>query len=291
MRKFRIIIISSGILLLGLKPSLVISLIPFPNPFNEKQTTTNPTQCDSSIICPGEELTYEVSWWVFKLGQIRLKILDPTFDDKQIHHNAVAYIDSYDDVPFVDIHAIDHTEMNNEFYSLGFRFFEKKKDRWLSEKSSYDKQSKRLIIEKGWQAEVKSPIEGPLTYDTLSVKENPFHDGLSILFFARANIHRNHTVQVPTIVYGKIGRTIFEHRNTKTTLDVDAFDHPVRVVELEGRAEFEGLLGMTGDFKGWFSDDIAAIPIKAELQVVLGSVTLELKSWKRIDWKPPLNEN
>src|ERR1041385_6087264 len=291
MRKFRIILISCGVAFLCTKSSLIIPLIPPTHSIGDEQTTSNLAQCDSSIICPGEELTYEVSWWVFRLGQIRLKILDPTFNDKQIHHNAVAYIDSYDDVPFVDLHAIDHTEMSNEFYSLGFRFFEKKKDRWLSEKSSYDKQNKRLIIEKGWQAEVQSPIEGPLTYDTLSVKENPFHDGLSILFFARANIHRNQTVQVPTIVYGKIGRTIFEHRNTKTTLGVDAFDHPVRVVELEGRAKFEGLLGMTGDFKGWFSDDIAAIPIKAELQVVLGSVTLELKSWKRKDWKPPLEEN
>jgi hypothetical protein len=47
---------------------------------------------------------------------------------------------------------------------------------------------------------------------------------------------------------------------------------------------------MTGEFTGWFSDDEAAVPIKGKLNVLLGSVTVELIQWKRDSWSPPLEQ-
>ncbi|MBI1808229.1 MAG: DUF3108 domain-containing protein [Ignavibacteria bacterium] len=246
-----------------------------------------PLRCDSGMICPGEELTYEVRWWAFKLGQIRLKILDSKIKDGQIYHSAAAFINSYDGLPFVDVHAIDSTQMDSSFYSLGFQALEKKNDIWLTERSRYDRHHKKLIIERSLQKDAYSSPSTQPTFDTLSIKREPFHDGLSILYFARANIHRSSSIRVPTIVYGKLGRTTFPGNNKSTTMEIDALKAPVRVIEVEGIAEFEGLYGFTGDFKGWFSDDVAAVPIKAELEVLIGSVTLELQSWKRQYWKIP----
>ena len=56
---------------------------------------------------------------------------------------------------------------------------------------------------------------------------------------------------------------------------------------LEGFAYFTAVFGLTGDFSGWFSNDTAKIPLRAKLQVKIGSVSLELKCWKRKNWKPP----
>jgi len=44
---------------------------------------------------------------------------------------------------------------------------------------------------------------------------------------------------------------------------------------------------LSGKFEGWFSDDNAHIPIKALMNVYVGKILIELKSWKRTGWIPP----
>jgi len=47
------------------------------------------------------------------------------------------------------------------------------------------------------------------------------------------------------------------------------------------------VFGLTGGFSGQFSNDNARIPIIARMNVILGSIKVELKSWKREGWRPP----
>lgn len=65
----------------------------------------------STVFDSGEELVYEVSWTFFKLGTIHIKTLG--------NFKAIAYIDSYDGVPFVDLHSVHYTEMDSTFHTTG----------------------------------------------------------------------------------------------------------------------------------------------------------------------------
>ena len=253
------------------------------------QAPASVSRCDASIICPGEELVYEVSWLRIHLGQIRLKTFDSKVVDGGIEHHAAGYIDSYDGLPFVDLHTIDHTRMDSMFYSHGFSALEKKKDMWVTEKSHIDRPHKTLIIEKGSQKDKSSPRTSPSTIDTLKLHDILIQDGLSILYFARANMRKAlRDVRVPTVVYGKQGSTRLHFSGDVEYTEIDALEgRKIRVVPLEGKAEFEGIFGFTGDFKGLFTDDDAAIPVTAELKVLIGSVKLELIRWNRSGWSPP----
>jgi hypothetical protein len=254
-------------------------------------------RCDSALLCPGEELVYEVSWLNISLGQIRLKTVESTIVDGQVQHNAIGYVDSYDGLPFVDLHAIDHTQMDDTLYSRGFSAIEKKGDRWQSDKSRYEPSSKLLIIEKAAHQGKRSPPLATPTVDTVKLHAFPVQDGLSIFYFARASIRRvlslsgnpgKRALHVPTVVYGKEGTTHLRIQKKTEYENIGAWkDKKIRVIPVEGTADFEGLYGFTGDFKGWFSDDPATIPIKAELKVIIGSVRLELIKWKREGWIPP----
>ena len=244
--------------------------------------------CSSFVICPDEELVYEVSWMKIPLGQIRLKANASVMVEGKLRHNASAVIDSYDGLPFVDLHVIDHTEMDESLYSKGFDALEKKGDRWESQKSHYDFSKKLLVTEKALHADKHSQAIASPSFDTLHLSSTSIQDGLSILYFARASTRNPRQVRVPTVVYEKEGATLFQVQNKTEYEEIDAWkDKKIRVVPVEGKAEFEGLFGFTGDFKGWFSDDVAAIPIKAELKVTIGSVKLELIKWKRNGWTPP----
>src|SRR5207249_1761215 len=86
---------------------------------SDADRTADDSSCTNSIICPGEELVYEVSWLKAHLGQVRLKILDSASVDGKTRHKAVAYIDSYEGLPFADVHVVNHTEMDTLCYSLG----------------------------------------------------------------------------------------------------------------------------------------------------------------------------
>jgi hypothetical protein len=206
----------------------------------------------------------------------------------RVEHNASAYVDSYSGLPFVDVHAVDHTRMNESFYSIGFDALEKKGDTWQSELSQYDPSHKRIIIEDARHADKNTPPLLPMKHDTLNQVPFPVEDGLSILFFARANIRSGKEVHLPTIVYGKQGITHFWFQKRTEYEEIDALKNKkIRVVPFEGKAEFEGIFGLTGDFKGSCSDDAAAIPIKAELGVLIGSVNIELIRWNRPGWIPP----
>jgi Protein of unknown function (DUF3108) len=246
--------------------------------------------CGSTVMCPGEDLVYEVSWWVFKLGQARLKTLDSKMVEGRLQHSAAAFIDSYEGLPFVDLHAIDYTDMDSALFSRGYRALEKKSGEWQLEQGKYDANQKSLIIERAMQKDLKSPPYTPSTFDTLRLDKAAFQDGLSILYYARGSARAVGDKAVLTVVYGKEGTTHFHFAQKRTTEDIEGVQGSVRAVELDGKAEFEGIYGLTGDFKGWFSDDAAAVPLKAEMKVILGSISIELKKWRRTGWEPPLAE-
>ena len=70
-------------------------------------------------------------------------------------------------------------------------------------------------------------------------------------------------------------------------MDIDAVDYDISCVRLDGETEFRGIFGLTGYFEGWFSNDQQAVPIVAKMEVLIGSITLELEHWKKKGWMPP----
>jgi hypothetical protein len=204
-----------------------------------------------------------------------------------VRNSCAAFIDSYGGLPFVDFHSVSTAVMDSLFFSLRSRSLEKKDGDWCSKTYTFDPKPRYLITEETWQKDLELPPHTQPKYDTLKLDFDKFQDGTSLFYYARANIHKEKSVRVPTVVLGKPGYTLFYFSPSKSTEKSDAIPNPVATILLEGKAEFEGVYGLTGDFKGWFTDDDAAIPIRAKLKVILGSVNVELKEWRRPGWAPP----
>ena len=153
------------------------------SPRSYGQTADPLSICDRSVICPGETLRYEVSWLNIKLGQVRLITLPVTTDSGQPVYHTVAYIDSYSGLPFVDLHAIDHTNFDTLFYSRGFRSSDKKDDGWKTEQSAYDFPHHRVFIENIIQiidAVVLSPVINRFLAPQCRVKNTKRNNGASL---------------------------------------------------------------------------------------------------------------
>jgi hypothetical protein len=123
--------------------------------------------------------------------------------------------------------------------------------------------------------------------DTLSLDGKRWQDGLSILFYARAHAHQRYTDYGPALIYLQMAPPLINFGVKPEAVDFDAVKYPVETWKLDGETGFTGIFGLTGGFEGWFSKDGAAVPIYAKMHVILGSVRLELISWKKPGWNPP----
>lgn len=257
------------------------------SPADSASLPSPPAAVLSGVVVEGEDLLYEVRWSVFKLGTIHFKTLKTIREDSTELYSAVAFMDSYAGIPFVDLHALTYTQMDSTFNSRGAQSLEKKKNRWWVLHYIFDIPTGRVFVEESWQEDLTVPPATRRIIDTLSVDMDHIEDSFSLAFFARAYVHTHQTVALPLIVNGKIGLVHLTFTGKPTIQEIDAVDYPVRVVPVEGHLDVEGLFGMSGDFEGWFSDDNASVPIMAKLNVILGSITVEMKGWSRKGWIPP----
>lgn len=257
---------------LGIAALLLVS-IAFPDDANLPSVTSH------SIFAEQEDLVYEVSWTFFKLGTIRINTLGD--------YKAMAHIDSYESIPFVDLHSIHYAEMDSTFHSSGGYAIDKNGKEWTGFNYVPAPSTGDVTVEQLFHKDPSLPPYRREVRDTIRMDSPLFVDGLSIAFLPRLLLQSSQTVSVPTILMGNTGTTTFYFLNNKTTESIDALDEPVKVVKVEGTTTAVGVYGMSGDFAGWFSDDEAAVPIKGQLKVLLGNVTLELVQWNRKGWKPP----
>ena len=269
-------IIRSGVALL-LVGSLAGTGKPDPTP-----RILSTAESGKAVLATKEDLVYEVSWTIFKLGTIRLRT--------NTDYSADAFIDSYEGLPFVDLHSYNHTQMDSMFFSKGSHAVDKKDTDWVGFDYVTDVAHKRVRIEEIHQKDVHSAPYDRTVRDSIQLQSMDFLDGLSIGYYPRALIHTRDTAKVQTILYGKLGTTTFYFSGKKSEEKIDAVERPVRVIEVPGTTTVEGIYGMTGAFTGWFSDDSAGVPIKGKLKILLGNVNVELIQWKRPGWQPPVAE-
>lgn len=234
----------------------------------------------SLVLVEGEELVYNVRYAFIDLGQIRIRTLARVGGATPPAYAARALIDSYKGVPFVDLHAVFESTIDSTVYSRGFMGRIKQDDTWNFARYSFDYDRGRVLMDVGQRDTVVSKRE------TLAV-QGPTQDGLSLFFFARDRLFAGRGMNIPAIVTEKNVNAYIRFGKQRESVEVESVDYPVDAIRFEGTAEFVGIFGLTGDFTGWFSNDEARVPIAAKMKVIIGSVSIELMSWKRPGWNPP----
>jgi len=241
-------------------------------------------QADTGMFVVGEELTYNVTYAFFDVGQIRIKVLRKIITEMGSYYHAIAYIDSYSGIPFIDLHTIYESNVDEFIFSRWFRSRVKTGEKWYETIYEFDYAAKSIEIRKGWAGSNVIDSTRTIALDTL------YQDGLSLYYFARNHLLSNRRFVVPTVISEEKVRTIIQFTPRRTGVTIDAVKYPIDVVEFEGNAEFVGVYGLTGEFQGWFSNDYARVPILAKMKVLIGTVRIELMKWNRPGWTPPRYE-
>ena len=240
---------------------------------------------EQTFLQVGEELEYRVSYSFFTIGTVSFKILGSEIRNGRPVFKVKAFIESNPSLSWLkEVHIRFYGEMDDSVFSWY----------WIGEDSSragvnfhsltfhYD--DSLLVYRKGQYAASDSPMVEQL--DTVRIHGKD-QDGLSLFYYARKYVRQKKAMVIPTVVDNKEEKTYIDFKNTKEDVEIDAVDYPVETVFFDGKADFVGVAGLTGGFRGWFSNDDARIPIVARLSVWLGSIKVELKRWYRPGWAPP----
>jgi hypothetical protein len=97
----------------------------------------------------------------------------------------------------------------------------------------------------------------------------------------------NKNFNVPVYINEAISSVKYSFNINRDVVSTSNIDYDISVIKVAGVADFVGVFGLTGEFVGWLSDDDYRIPIKANFNVQIGSISLELHSYKRKGWNPP----
>ncbi|HET7152769.1 MAG TPA: DUF3108 domain-containing protein [Candidatus Kapabacteria bacterium] len=236
---------------------------------------------NASIFQIGEELDYDVKFFSFRLGRIVITMDSVRRENGRNVWIAHIRMDSQEGLPFVSLHGVSEAHIDESGYTRYFLGSEKGSDgNWDYVKYLPDYPDQKITIEngKGGQISKQFDINTPYKYN----------DGLSLIYYARRNAAYKKYVSVPTLVQSDSGHTFINFLGERESQDIDAVNYPIDCVHFTGNASWTGAYGLTGRFEGWFSNDNARVPIRARVNLYVGSVSLELVRWNHAGWSPPV---
>ncbi len=282
---FRKIFISSACLALFF---IVIAPTTTQNPLEAKEIGTIQYEIPSENLMfqVGEELQYNVSYSVFDIGLVKMQVIDTAVRNGIKIYKAKAYLDSYSGIPFVDLHQVFYSEMDGDALAQLFVTHTTAKPQEMPfVKYYFDYKNNKVAYQYG-----VDPIGTITKSGDVPITEKQL-DGLALFYYARNNFRQANKYSMPVFVSDKSYKTHFNFMNKLGSQEIDAVKYPIEIIEFDGSSDFTGVFGLTGYFRGFFSNDDAGVPIVAKMKVILGSVHIELIKWTRSGWIPPKAKN
>jgi hypothetical protein len=234
-----------------------------------------------NVFQEGEILEYDVSFWGVSLGTIVVETIgEEDFKGRKVY-KANSYMKTKSGVPFIKLNDKFTTLMDTSL-SFSYKFTSSSEGsggKWGYQQIDFYYSREEVHFQE-WEDKIK-------TIDTLIQTKRKFNDGTSLFFISRAFIDYGKTIRIPTMINVNTSTTVINFRNKKENVKISAVDYDIETLYFDGQALWEGIYGLKGNFEGWFTDDEAAVPVLAKMNVYIGSVVIELKSWERKGWNPP----
>lgn len=229
-------------------------------------------QTRKSVFQTGEELTYKVKFGFIKLGTVTIKTGGPAGANKvttQMHFATA-------DVPFLNAKSLVTDVIDtNGMYLVSFKQKGQEGDQIQEKMMVYNKAKKTLTY-------TDEKIKGKVTNNI-----EPFSDALTLLFNMRTWSASGKRYSFAMRSKDGQNNVVCNFTNKISNIEVEAWDgKDIRTRVVQGQANMgeSAPLGANGKFTAFITDDAAAIPVKIDMNIAIGSITIELVKVKRAGW-------
>jgi len=227
----------------------------------------------AQVLTVGENLSYSVSWLSFEIGEINMAVLDTfTLGNHKIY-KARFIAQTNKTLPYFIVNDTLYSDIDNSIFSHGFITRWRTRDSGHNEEYKFDYEN-RSYRYSSWNLIWKE--------DTLRTKKvlnfDQVQDGVSSIYYARSFAGVDTTLKFPTVIKNEIKWTHIDSKSISELVKLKKNKETVDAYRIDGKAKYDGFKGFNGSWRAWFSVDSKHILVYAEIDVLLGSVKIELKN-------------
>ncbi|MBL7075677.1 DUF3108 domain-containing protein [candidate division KSB1 bacterium] len=235
----------------------------------------SPLSTPQDIWRVGEELIYSVRWLFIHLGTINVKVAQKIENNGRSAYLVKVKAYSNPLLFFLDVDLNMETLVDEDLYSLHYTVKDKVDELFDSTEYVFDYKNEQMIIKRFSGENLVKTKD-----DTIPLL-HPMQDSGSLIFYARGQSLSQGIIEVPTIVSEEEVSCKMVFTGKKSKVKIKGLKPEIQeVVEIKGFLPTKGVVGLSGDYRGWFTADERAIPLKAHLNIFLGKIVINLKSIK-----------
>ncbi len=240
----------------------------------------------SRVIKTGEVLVYEMSYLGVPFAKMRIETLGEETVAGQKCVKTKAYAHSYGNLPKVNAQAKFEAWTNAE-YGYGVKFTRNLKFRdkdWEFQEVYFDYFGDKTISNRKW---VNKDLRQNAKIKITDSKR--YFDPFSLFFFGRSSIvEKDRRKSAGTFFDGEPFYVSIVCSENRGFIRSGAFgDKKIEVIRARANADWAEGYGLKGEVVGYFTRDEARIPIKAEIDFIVGKIEANLIQVERTGYSPP----
>ena len=226
----------------------------------------------AQVLSIGENHSYSVSWLSFEIGEINIAVLDTFSMGNHKIYKARFIARTTKAIPFFMVNDTLYSDIDNSFFSHGFVSHLWTRDSGYKEEYKFDYKN-RIYHYTSWNLLWKE--------DTLRTKKalnyDRVQDGISSIYYTRSFAGVDTMLMFPTVIKNDIKWTQIESKSVSELVKMKFSKVTIDTYRIDGEAKYDGFKGFNGSWRAWFSVDSKHILVRAEIDVLLGRVKVELK--------------
>ena len=243
-----------------------------------KASTVIPKRYQSTPFKEGEVLRYSVRWTFVHVGSIELRQL-PARNSGDKRRRVRFLSRSASGLPFIDVQLKDQALLDPSDPRLIEIVSKQLHDPKVIKTYRYDVNTNKF-------SQRINPLDGRSSYEERIEIKRVF-DGIGLVMFLRGLSGSGERLTLPTMVDFTVTESRVHCPKAIEYIDVPAFEEDVAAhkISVSSSWEHSAAGGLQGNFELWCSADPAAVLLRAEIELTLGSVVIELESFRREGWK------
>lgn len=224
----------------------------------------------SAFLPVGEKILYNVTLGPLKVGELYTAILDTlTYNNTEVYKVRFS-LDSNPDLAFAAVLHSDYISYINKYTKqVELHYLHTwENDKIWDKLYEFDRKNHKFIcrtVRKDGHIDI---IEKYLPRNTI--------DGTSILFYARQIAKEKRSERVMTIIDENFVISDINYPDKIETIKVRG--EPEKCIMIDGTNHYKGIVGFTGDFRGWFRDNEELLPVASDFKIWVGRIKVKMAS-------------
>ncbi len=227
----------------------------------------------------GEELVFKVRWSFLRLGTLKMQVVDTARIKGHLLHRVKLQMDSNPVLIFVNLHNQYECLIDSLFRPVIYVVNEKNGDHENIMMYQFDYDKNKVF----WDIMEPDDSVKILEHKVLDL-DHYMYDGISLTFFARGNAEKGASFKVYSFIRERKGPVDIYFSPKIQDIYFSRANKHFETYMVSGIFHLKGIAGVTGKYKGWFTNDKRRIPLKALMKVFVGNVVVELEKWQK--WSP-----